>query len=605
MPPTRLYNTQRRRSSTANGLTHVKAGSYGIRSPSPPSINISGKPLQFAPNVTPGTYLSPPSPSPDSDENSPASSVPQLFPPALLLEDEAPRPRRRQPPGKRLSQGYVPRPPNAFMLFRAEFVKQKHVPGSIETSHGSLSKIIGNCWRALPLDEKAIWEKAAKEAKILHSQKYPNYKFRPVHNKHKKRCELKKARTSDDEERRCEEVAQLLLEGKKGDELARAVRELDMRTQVVYQDRRPSMRDPYYTHPYLNLPRRSSSVPPPNAIALQPAPFLTLSRPRTPSGPVASIARSNRNDDSVNMSMDNISAGMYLHGRRASTAQPRLMDVDGDAVLGLPWPSHPSDYSYRETYLRYQEMVQHQPEFLQSYDWQQAQQDSSSPAFHEWMGQAQYDREPSPVPDVDASLFEKSFLERSFSTTTTNPGNNFNLASLYTTLPPDARLPTDLESASSSQSYQQFPTPPWGYPQNQSLPSSQYSGSPALSATDSMVEQSWSNPTPPDADPAIEVHAPQPHPGWGLGLDLSQQQQQQQLLQQQVDYPSPLDINVAYDIPPHEYAFPPKTESAPTSPLLHYRPAQQMYDPSGCGYEQQQIVAPEFGYHDMIQEHVY
>jgi hypothetical protein len=29
------------------------------------------------------------------------------------------------------------------MLFRADFVKQRHVPGSIETNHGSLSKIIG------------------------------------------------------------------------------------------------------------------------------------------------------------------------------------------------------------------------------------------------------------------------------------------------------------------------------------------------------------------------------------------------------------------------------------------------------------------------------
>ena len=29
------------------------------------------------------------------------------------------------------------------MLFRADFMRQKHVPGSIETNHGLLSKIIG------------------------------------------------------------------------------------------------------------------------------------------------------------------------------------------------------------------------------------------------------------------------------------------------------------------------------------------------------------------------------------------------------------------------------------------------------------------------------
>lgn len=38
---------------------------------------------------------------------------------------------------------HIPRPPNAFMLFRQNFVHQKHVPGSIETNDNSLSKIVG------------------------------------------------------------------------------------------------------------------------------------------------------------------------------------------------------------------------------------------------------------------------------------------------------------------------------------------------------------------------------------------------------------------------------------------------------------------------------
>ena len=38
---------------------------------------------------------------------------------------------KRCPPDKRRSMGYIPRPPNAFMLFRADFVRQEHVPGSI------------------------------------------------------------------------------------------------------------------------------------------------------------------------------------------------------------------------------------------------------------------------------------------------------------------------------------------------------------------------------------------------------------------------------------------------------------------------------------------
>ncbi|KII87953.1 hypothetical protein PLICRDRAFT_176703 [Plicaturopsis crispa FD-325 SS-3] len=263
MPAVRL--SRRRRSSIATAaLNPVKPGYYGVHSPSH-----SPRPVTFAPNVTPGTYV-----EPDQDHDSsmsggePGSPSSSLFPPSELPQP-APS-RRRQPPGKRRSMGYIPRPPNAFMLFRADFVRQKHVPGSIETNHGSLSKIIGNCWRSLPLDEKHVWEVKAKHAKAEHKVRYPEYRFRPVHNKNKDKKKDKTLPTPDDE-RRCEEVAQLLLEGKKGDDLAAAVRRLDRgRTDSPM---------PLYPH------RRSSSVPlPAGPIALPSLPFLSLSRPSSPSG---------------------------------------------------------------------------------------------------------------------------------------------------------------------------------------------------------------------------------------------------------------------------------------------------------------------------------
>lgn len=110
----------------------MKHGAYGL--------GASPRNVTFAPNVTPGTFIEDAEGAEDftSEPTSPSDA---LFPPA---EAPAPAPsRRRAPPGKRRSQGYIPRPPNAFMLFRANFVRQKHVPGSIETNHGSLSKIIG------------------------------------------------------------------------------------------------------------------------------------------------------------------------------------------------------------------------------------------------------------------------------------------------------------------------------------------------------------------------------------------------------------------------------------------------------------------------------
>ena len=149
MPALRT-SSRRRRSSLAlrKSLLSDRSDTLSLTCISPVSMNplkhgnhainqASPKGVTFAPNVTPVTFVEPDNDSLDSDPESPSSS---LFPPVAT---PAPPSRKRCPPGKRRSQGYIPRPPNAFMLFRADFVRQKHVPGSIETNHGSLSKIIG------------------------------------------------------------------------------------------------------------------------------------------------------------------------------------------------------------------------------------------------------------------------------------------------------------------------------------------------------------------------------------------------------------------------------------------------------------------------------
>ncbi|KAJ2922946.1 hypothetical protein H1R20_g14136, partial [Candolleomyces eurysporus] len=245
----------RRRSSV---FAPAKAGVYGVPTPAAPVASLAHhlppRPISFAPNVTPVTFNeSSDSSSPSTPEPLSPNSQPKLFPPS---EIPAPPPtRKRCPPGKRRSQGYIPRPPNAFMLFRADFVRQKHVPGSIETNHGSLSKIIGNCWRSLPLDEKRVWEQKAKHEKAAHKIQYPNYRFRPVHNKNKKKIGTNgdadnskgsstpgigstadrkdKPQPSFEEEIRCEEVTALLLEGKKGEELALALKDLETRRKMM------------------------------------------------------------------------------------------------------------------------------------------------------------------------------------------------------------------------------------------------------------------------------------------------------------------------------------------------------------------------------------
>lgn len=154
-------------------LTTISLFLYSSSSPPPVSTRrrslVVPKSYTFAPNLTPISYPSdrtsptdentPPSPLSPSSSASPtqspagerelgadadtksenmddasANTVDLPMPPPT-------RPRRRGP--RRDSVEHIPRPPNAFMLFRQNFVHQRHVPGSIETNHNSLSRIVG------------------------------------------------------------------------------------------------------------------------------------------------------------------------------------------------------------------------------------------------------------------------------------------------------------------------------------------------------------------------------------------------------------------------------------------------------------------------------
>ncbi|KAH9960545.1 high mobility group box domain-containing protein, partial [Lactifluus volemus] len=74
---------------------------------------------------------------------------------------------------------HIPRPPNAFILFRSSFIKSESVPGNIEGNHSTLSKIIGIVWKTLPPAERELWEKRAIQAQAEHRARYPDWRFRP------------------------------------------------------------------------------------------------------------------------------------------------------------------------------------------------------------------------------------------------------------------------------------------------------------------------------------------------------------------------------------------------------------------------------------------
>ncbi|KAI0783717.1 hypothetical protein C8Q75DRAFT_414681 [Abortiporus biennis] len=203
--------------------------------------------IAFAPNITPGTFNDPPTPV-----DPPAESM--LFPP----NGEAPASNKRNAHSKKKPVDHIPRPPNAFILFRSSFIKNQHVSSEVETNHSTLSKIIGLTWQNLPHEERQIWHAKAKAALDEHKKKFPEYAFRPLHTKGKGAADKRKVREVGPKDmERCAAIADLLVQGKKGADLEAAIAEFDKThvPKIVTRFEAPITARSY---------RRSSSAPVPD-----------------------------------------------------------------------------------------------------------------------------------------------------------------------------------------------------------------------------------------------------------------------------------------------------------------------------------------------------
>ncbi|KAF5337569.1 hypothetical protein D9758_016841 [Tetrapyrgos nigripes] len=164
MPPASVTHLQaRRRSSIAKA---TKSNHQQLLAPSR---------LTFYPNLTPSVYVSPGEDNVETDQPAASSGSALLFPPPATVSQSSGKPRH--------GPNHIKRPANAFMLFRADFVKRKHIPDSVEMKHKSLSGIIGAIWRELPAKDREEWERLAKHVEEDHRKRHPDYKFRPIHKK--------------------------------------------------------------------------------------------------------------------------------------------------------------------------------------------------------------------------------------------------------------------------------------------------------------------------------------------------------------------------------------------------------------------------------------
>ncbi|PBL03101.1 hypothetical protein ARMGADRAFT_2676 [Armillaria gallica] len=159
------------------------------------------------------------------------------------------------------SSSYIPRPPNAFILFRSAFIRSQRISGRVEGNHSTLSKIIGMYWRALPHEEKQEWEAKAKVALEEHRRRYPDWRFRPGVNGGRGRGRGGRGKRGrgrggegdgrgrekrEREDGRLGKIRDLLVEGREGEDLERAVneweRERDRAGKRSRHRRRPDTR---------------------------------------------------------------------------------------------------------------------------------------------------------------------------------------------------------------------------------------------------------------------------------------------------------------------------------------------------------------------------
>ncbi|KIM46244.1 hypothetical protein M413DRAFT_24002 [Hebeloma cylindrosporum] len=78
------------------------------------------------------------------------------------------------------SRPRIPRPPNAFMLFRSDFLKRGVIPDHIERRQQTLSRVAGQVWNLMPKEEQQTWFDRAAQVLNEHRQKNPDYKFTPA-----------------------------------------------------------------------------------------------------------------------------------------------------------------------------------------------------------------------------------------------------------------------------------------------------------------------------------------------------------------------------------------------------------------------------------------
>ncbi|KAL4260213.1 SRY-related HMG-box transcription factor [Pleurotus pulmonarius] len=166
--------------------------------------------------------------SPQSVADSPSPSSTSSTTSSLGSPEREARPLKPKG-GRSRSPGHIPRPRNSFMIYRSHCLEQKKIDVNVEHDHRIISRIIANLWNSMPAAEKAVWTAKARAEKASHALRYPNYRYNPKSRKGKDAPVKRKVKRNGKKDLyRATKLAELITEGKTGNELAVAAKRLEL-----------------------------------------------------------------------------------------------------------------------------------------------------------------------------------------------------------------------------------------------------------------------------------------------------------------------------------------------------------------------------------------
>ncbi|KAI0320981.1 hypothetical protein OF83DRAFT_445759 [Amylostereum chailletii] len=191
-------------------------------------------------------------------------------------------PTRTSVHNRKRNNDHIPRPPNAFLVFRSFLWANRSGRGA-GADHRDVSCLAGEKWRAFSARDREPFEEVATLAKARHSELYPHYKYAPSGKKAK--SVKRKMKRGGTEEARCNKVALLLMQGMQGTALEEEMEKCDISDGSESRDDSPQT---FYTA--LSSP---SSLPPPTPIqdtdsssaTTSPLPFIASEREASRASP--------------------------------------------------------------------------------------------------------------------------------------------------------------------------------------------------------------------------------------------------------------------------------------------------------------------------------